>query len=209
MKSHPHHILRSTYTWICFWTLSCFVVCLLIPEPTPQYFNHCTFTVCLVSAPYFLRHTPLGLHDLTLVYSSLYLSTYSSVSLTGSSFSIHPLNISVFRTPAHPHSMCPPWVIVFTPTLMTLEYISVLYGVPKYLLTVQWNSKLNLSKTELIFSSIPHTNKPGLPLVFPPSLNGTTDHIVAKLKKPACLLGSLYPISSSWNQLPSHAHWTS
>lgn len=164
--------------------------------------------VCLVSAPYLLRHTPLGLHDLTLVYSYIYLSRYSSVSSTGSYFSVHPLNISIFRILAHCHSTCPPWVILHTPTPMTLQYTSIPNGVPKYLFTVQWNSKLNLLKTELIFFPYTHTSKPGLPLVFPPSSNGTIGHKVAKLKKPACLLGILYPFSSSWDQPPSHAHRT-
>ena len=71
----------------------------------------------------------------------------------------------------------------YTPMLMTFKYIFLLLVVfLNYLFTVQRNSKLNLSKITHLFSLL-IPNKTGLPLVFPPSLNGTTGHRVAEVKR--------------------------
>lgn len=89
-------------------------------------------------------------------------------------------------------------------------HVSIPNGVPKHIFTVQWNNKLSLSKTELIFSPYPHTNKLGPPLVFLPSLNGTTGHRVVEVKNLLVFLAiSLCFSSSSWDQPPSQIHWTS
>lgn len=99
------------------------------------------------------------------------------------SLSAHPLNISVFRLLAHLHFTHLPWVILFTPMLVTLKYISLFLMMFLNLSTVQWNSKVKLFKIQLIFSPYPYPNKTSPTLVFLPSLNDTTGHRVAEVKK--------------------------
>lgn len=118
------------------------------------------------------------------------------------SLSAHPLNISVFRILAHFHSIQLPWVILSTPMLMTLKYIFLFLMVFLNISSLS-NGTANLTKTELIFSPYLYPSKAGPPLVFPPSLNGTTGHRVAEVKNLLVFLTvSLYPSSSSWAQPP-------
>ena len=62
------------------------------------------------------------------------------------------------------------------------KYVCESHGVPKLSLHCPMEQQTQPIKNGTHLFSLPIPNKTGLPLVFPPSLNGTTGHRVAEVK---------------------------